>query len=44
MLRTLLEDILNCFQLTTLAIMTSLIYAFRPEILFQNAMTCTQLE
>ena len=44
MQRTLLEDVLNCFQLTTLAIMISLIYASSPEILSQDAMACAKLK
>ena len=44
MQRARLEDVLNCFQLTTLAIMISLIYASSPEILSQDAMACAKLE
>ena len=44
MQRTLLEDVLNCFHLTTLAIMISLIYASSPEILSQDAMACAKLK
>ena len=44
MQRALLEDVLNCFQLTTFAIMISLIYAFSPEILSQDAMACAKLK
>ena len=39
---TLLEDVLDYFQLTTLAIMISLIYASSPEILSQDAMACAK--
>ena len=34
----------NCFQLTILAIIISLIDASRTEILSQDAMTCTKLK
>jgi hypothetical protein len=44
MQRTLLEDVLNCFQLTTLAIMISLVDAPHLEILSKNAMTCASSE
>ena len=44
MQRALLEDMPNCFQMTTLAVMISLIYAFSPEILSQDAMASTKLE
>jgi hypothetical protein len=44
MQRTLLENVFNCFQLTTLAIMISLVDAPHLEILSKNAMTCAKLK
>jgi hypothetical protein len=44
MQRTLLENVLNCFQLTTLAIMISLVDAPHLEILSKGAMTCAKLK
>jgi hypothetical protein len=41
---TLLEDVLNCFQLTTLAIMIPLVDASHLEILSKSAMTCAKLK
>ena len=37
--KILLDNVLNCFQLTTLGIMVSFIDAFRLEICSQDAMT-----
>jgi hypothetical protein len=44
MQRTLLENVLNCFQLTTLAIMISLVDAPHLEILSKSAMACAKLK
>jgi hypothetical protein len=44
MQRTLLEKVLNCFQLTTFAIMISLVDAPHLEILSNSAMTCAKLK
>jgi hypothetical protein len=44
MQRALLEDVLNCFQLTTLAIIISLVDAPHLEILSKGAMTCVELK
>jgi hypothetical protein len=44
MQRTLLEDVLNRFQLTTLAIMISLVDAPHLEIFSKIAMTCAKLK
>ena len=41
---TLLENVLNWKQLTTLAIRISLIDVSRLEMLSQDAMTCTKLK
>lgn len=44
MQRILIEDVFNCFQLTTFAIMTSFLGCSLLEILSQNTMACTKLK
>jgi hypothetical protein len=44
MQRTLLENVLSCSQLTTLAVMILLINAPHLEILSLSAMTCAKLK
>jgi hypothetical protein len=44
MQRTLLEDVFNCFQLTTLAMMIPLVDAPHLEILSKSSITCAKLK
>ena len=44
MQKTLLENMLNCFQLTTLAIMVLYVDALRLEMLSQSAMAGMKLK